>query len=69
MKIKLQSQLNCSPETAWEEVKKVSLLQHVASPLVTFFPEDPAVFPVYWPEHETTLVRFNLFGLIGRAHV
>ncbi|MEM8862779.1 MAG: hypothetical protein AAGD96_31090 [Chloroflexota bacterium] len=64
MKIKLQSTLNCSAEAAWEEVKKVSLLQYVASPLVKFFPHDPAVFPKYWKEHETSVVLFRVFGLI-----
>ena len=64
MKIKLQSQLSCSPEAAWEEVKKVSLLQYVASPMVTFFPEEPAIFPKYWKENETSVVRFRVFGII-----
>ncbi len=64
MKIKIQTTLNCSPDAAWREVKKVSLLQYVARPLVAFSPVYPTAFPEYWPEHETVIVNFKIFNLI-----
>ena len=66
MKIKLQSKLDCTPEAAWAEVKKVSLLQHVARPIVTFSPLAPATaFPEYWPSDETVTLNFKIFNFIS----
>ena len=64
MYLKLQSKLDCSVEAAWQEVKKVSLLQYVAEPLVTFSPVQPAVFPEFWPTNGTVVVDFRILNLI-----
>lgn len=65
MKFHLQTTLPCSPEAAWQEVKKPSLLMHVASPIVTFKPVEPPTLPAEWPSGEAVRLEFHLFGLIS----
>ena len=64
MKLRVQTTLPCSPEAAWREVKKPSLLLKVAAPVVTFRPIDPPTFPDEWPEGQSVKLKTHLFGVI-----
>ena len=64
MKLHLQTTLLCSPEAAWQEVKKPSLLMHVANPIVTFRPVSPTTFPAEWPRGDDVKLETHLFGAI-----
>ena len=64
MKLHVQTTLPCSPEAAWQEVKKPSLLMHVASPIVTFKPVSPPTLPAKWPAGQSVKLKTHLFGVI-----
>lgn len=63
MKIERSSLLSCSVEQCLQQARSPRLLEHVASPLVTFEPLNPSVFPEKWQE-QAYLVRLRLFGFI-----
>ena len=64
MKLSLETDLSCSPEAAWREVKKPALLQHVARPLLTFRPVSATAFPYVWQRGESVKLRSYLLGFI-----
>lgn len=64
MKLLIQTYLSCSPESAWQEVKKPSLLNYVAYPVITFKPVSPALFLAEWPEGESVQLKTYLLGCI-----
>jgi hypothetical protein len=64
MEVYVQSVLPCSPDAAWAEVQKSSLLIEVARPLVSIRPAGASAFPERWERNQLHLVRSRLFGLI-----
>ena len=63
MKICLQTDLSCSSAAAIEQVKRPSLLQYVAAPLIVFSPYRPVRLPEAW-QPGTYWLSMKLFGLI-----
>lgn len=63
MRLSISTILNCTPETAWNQVLKTRLLVHVSYPLVVFTPIDPPNFPSLWTEGRY-LVKIWLGGVI-----
>ncbi len=59
MRVKLSTVLRIPAQRAWTEVQTARLLQHIAFPLQTFEPLDPAIFPKIWEEGRyLVLLRF-----------
>jgi hypothetical protein len=56
--------LPCPADAAWSEVQKVSLLQEIARPLVTFASAGDGVLPARWPSAGTVELRMFLFGWV-----
>src|SRR5437870_2804576 len=64
MQIDISTHLACDPGDAIEHVKSPRLLLlHVAKPLVTFVPIEPAQLPATWADG-TYWVSLKLFGII-----
>ncbi len=70
MQIDLSSQLPCSLAEVIAQVRTPRLLRQVASPLLSFSPLTPAVFPSTWREG-TYWGRLKLFGVlpVGRQAI
>jgi hypothetical protein len=64
MLVKVSSELDCSPEMAWTEVQKSSLLLYVIRPLVRISAERGTSFPATWTQGLTVRWRSYLFGFI-----
>jgi hypothetical protein len=45
MRVHIEFHLPCSPDLAWNEVVRSSLLQEVSRPLVRFSPQGDATLP------------------------
>ena len=58
MFLEISTELDCSPEKAWQEVQTTRLLEYVTSPLLVFEPIEPQVLPKIWQE-EQYLVEMN----------
>ena len=64
MKVDVATPLDCSADTAWNEVQKTSLLLHVIRPLARLTAADPSGFPPCWREGMTFRCRTYVFGFI-----
>lgn len=63
MLVEITTTLDITPQRAWQEVQTTRLLNYIVSPLVTFEPVEPRVFPAVWQERKY-LVSMKLFGWI-----
>lgn len=63
MQVDISTQLPCDSRDAIEHAKSSRLLLHVAKPLVTFVPIEPAQLPGTWTDG-TYWVSLRLFGII-----
>lgn len=66
MFLEISTELDCSPERAWQEVKTTRLLEYVTSPLLVFEPIEPPVLPKIWQE-ERYLVQLKFLGIVPFA--
>lgn len=64
MQLEISTYLDCSPERAWQELKKPSLLSYVAHPLIRFEPVEPSPLPKAWPGDGVIRLKVYLFGVI-----
>jgi hypothetical protein len=64
MKIDVSTPLDCSADSAWNEVQKSALLLQVIQPLATVTPIEPPDFPEHWREGMTVQCCTHLFGVI-----
>jgi hypothetical protein len=64
MEVYVESVLQCSPEAAWTEVQKSSLLLEVARPIVTIQASGSPRLPERWEHHGVETVRSFLFGIV-----
>ena len=64
MKLYIETTLACLPKAVWQEVKKPSLLMHVASPIVTFKSVSPPTLPAEWLSGQSVKLETHLFGVI-----
>ena len=64
MKVDVSTPLECPVDTAWNEVQKSALLQHVIRPLATVTPIEPQSFPERWCEGMTIQCRTRVLGFI-----
>jgi hypothetical protein len=64
MRVRVESELRCAPEKAWEELQRPALLREVIRPLFRFVPVDPPQLPERWPEAAILHLRGYLFGII-----
>ncbi|BDW81000.1 hypothetical protein MACH24_04380 [Erythrobacter sp. Dej080120_24] len=62
-RVSLTTELDCSPDDAWQHVQTTRLLQHIAAPLIRFLPVARQEFPEIWTEGEYRAWMF-LFGVI-----
>ncbi|TGY88461.1 SRPBCC family protein [Marinicauda algicola] len=68
--IRLETRLDCPPETAARLVMDPQTMRHVASPLAVMEPVDPPEWPARWQERVYT-VRLKILGLVpaGRQRI
>lgn len=59
----LTTELDCSPESAWEAVQATYLLGYVSAPILSFEPVQPKRLPTTWCS-ANYLVRLKFLGLI-----
>lgn len=64
MFLEIFTELDCSPERAWQEVQTTRLLQYVVQPLLVFDPIEPQVFPRIWQE-DKYLVKIKFLGILS----
>ena len=58
------TELDCSPERAWQEVKTTRLLEYVSRPLLVFEPIEPQLLPKIWQE-DKYLVQVKLLNILS----
>jgi hypothetical protein len=63
MRVRLTTDLACTPDAAWDWVQRPRLLRHVAWPLVSFVAVEPAAWPERWAPGDYH-VRMRIFGVL-----
>lgn len=63
MRMTLTTTLDCPLETAWSQVQRLALLQHVAWPLIRFTFQEPNTPPLRWSEGRYRVGMWS-FGVI-----
>jgi len=64
MKAKIATTLSTSEARMWEELRKISTLMHVASPILIFRPRDEEELPEQWEVGKQYSLCMSAFGII-----
>ncbi|TWU09468.1 hypothetical protein CA54_47100 [Symmachiella macrocystis] len=67
MRVHVESQLDCDPQTAWEHAKSSAMLVAVSKPMVDLRPLRGEEFPNTWQQGMTIRCRSFLFGFLPQG--